>query len=240
MVRNRIRLFLEHGLCDGNSVILSKKEAHYIFNVMRLKVGDELTVFNNFDGEWLSKIQERNRTSGVLFCVKKIKGRHIPADIWLLFAPIKKSRTDFVVEKATEMGVSKIFPVLTNHSNTNRVSKDRLQSHAIEAAEQCGTRYVPEVLELSMLEDVLNSWPRGRKILFCDESLNNFNEIKKDKSGDPWAILIGPEGGFSATERKRLLSEKFVWPISLGPRILRSDTAAVVALTLWQSSIGDW
>jgi 16S rRNA (uracil1498-N3)-methyltransferase len=240
MVKNRIRLFLEHDLRDGSSVVLSKKEAHYLFNVMRLEIGDELTVFNNFDGEWLSKIQGKNRGSGVLSCIKKVKGTYFPADIWLLFSPIKKTGTDFIVEKATEMGISKIFPVLTDHSNTNRISKDRLRAHAIEAAEQCGTNYVPEVLDLRTLEDVLNSWPDKRKILFCDESLNNFQGLNRDKSSDPWAILVGPEGGFSAKERKRILSEKFVWPISLGPRILRADTAAIVALTLWQSSIGDW
>ena len=208
MVKNRIRLFLEHDLCDGNLVMLSKKQAHYIFNVMRLKTGDELTVFNNFDGEWLSKIKQTNRGSGVLCCIKKTKPRHIPADIWLLFSPIKKARTDFIVEKATEMGVSKIFPVLTDHSNTNRISRNRLQSHAIEAAEQCGISYVPDVFDLKTLEDVLCTWPKGRKILFCDESLKNFNELKRDKVSDPWAILVGPEGGFSEKERKRILNEK--------------------------------
>ena len=111
---------------------------------------------------------------------------------------------------------------------------------AIEAAEQCGISYVPDVFDLKTLEDVLCTWPKGRKILFCDESLKNFNELKRDKVSDPWAILVGPEGGFSEKERKRILNEKFVRPISLGPRVLRADTAAVVALTLWQSSIGDW
>tara|TARA_Y100000739_G_C20609002_1_gene467346 strand:+ start:518 stop:1240 length:723 start_codon:yes stop_codon:yes gene_type:complete len=240
MVKNRIRLFLEHDLRDGNLVVLSNKQANYIFNVMRLKIGDELTIFNNFDGEWLSKIRERNRKGGVLFCIKKIKDRHIPKDIWLLFAPIKKTRTDFIVEKATEMGASKILPVLTDHSNTNRISRNRLQAHAVEAAEQCQISYVPDVLDLKTLEDVLITWPKERKILFCDESLNNFKELKREKASDPWAILVGPEGGFSEKERKRILNEKFVRPISLGPRVLRADTAAVVALTLWQSSLGDW
>ena len=138
------------------------------------------------------------------------------------------------------MGASKILPVLTDHSNTNRISRNRLQAHAVEAAEQCQISYVPDVLDLKTLEDVLITWPKERKILFCDESLNNFKELKREKASDPWAILVGPEGGFSEKERKRILNEKFVRPISLGPRVLRADTAAVVALTLWQSSLGDW
>ena len=240
MIKSKIRLFLEHQLSDGNSVVLSRKQANYIFNVMRLNTGDELRIFNSSDGEWLSTVQEKSKTSGVLLCLKKLAVSFKPSDIWFIFAPIKKTRTDFIVEKVTEMGASKIVPVITDHSNTGRISRDRLQAHAIEAAEQCGTNFVPKVSELKKLSDILASWSRSRTIWFCDETKQNINNFEMIKTKGPSAILIGPEGGFSERERCSLLAKEFVHSISLGPRILRADTAAVVALTLWQLNNGDW
>ena len=240
MIKNKIRLFLEHQLSDGNSVVLSRKQANYIFNVMRLNIGDNLRVFNNNDGEWLSRIQEKSKTRGVILFLKKIAISYRPPDIWFIFAPIKKTRTDFIVEKVTEMGASKIIPVITDHSNTNRISRDRLQAHAIEAAEQCGTNFVPNVSELRKLSDILASWSMSRTIFFCDEAKYSSDRSEMIKKKGPSAILIGPEGGFSERERCMLSAKDFVHSISLGPRILRADTAAVVALTLWQSSNGDW
>jgi len=239
MVQNKIRLFVEQELYNSNSLVISKKEANYLFNVMRLKVGDHLHVFNNHNGEWLSKVTERSKTSGSLECLNKIVDSQKPPDVWLLFSPIKKSRTDYIVEKATEMGVAKIMPILTDHTNTTRISKDRLQLHAIEAAEQCGTNFVPEVTDLKKLSDVLALWSKDRMIMFCDEAKKGSSEIIKNNKNS-WAILIGPEGGFTDFERKWLVSKNFVQNVSLGPRILRADTAVVAALTLWQSSIGDW
>ena len=239
MVQNKIRLFVEQELYNGNSLVVSKKEANYLFNVMRLKVGDHLHIFNNNNGEWLSKVTEKSKTTGSLECLNKIADSQKPPDVWLLFSPIKKSRTDFIVEKATEMGVAKIMPILTDHTNTTRISKDRLQLHAIEAAEQCGTNFVPEVVDLKKLSDVLDLWSKDRMIMFCDEAKKGSTEILKN-SKNSWAILIGPEGGFTDHERTRLSSKNFVQNVSLGPRILRADTAVVAALTLWQSSIGDW
>jgi 16S rRNA (uracil1498-N3)-methyltransferase len=167
----------------------------------------------------------------------------LPPDLWLLFAPIKKARTDFIVEKATEMGVARILPVQTEFTNAERIRQDRLQAHAIEAAEQCGGTFVPEVADLQRLDAVLADWPEGRRLIFADEGRAGLSLVLPDLvegQGAGWAILIGPEGGFSQAERERLRGLPFVTAISLGPRILRADTAAVAALTLFQASLGDW
>jgi len=240
MTQIKIRLFIKQDLQVGNSVVLTSKQANYLFNVMRINLGEKLYIFNNNDGEWLSEIVHKNKRVGELVCVAKIRDVDYPQDLWLLFSPIKKARTDFIVEKATEMGVSRIIPVITDYTNINRASKDRLYAHAVEAAEQCGTNFVPEVEELTKLNFLLNNWPSNRKIMFCDEDKSGTRlTLNKDSKG-PWAILVGPEGGFSHREREQLLSRKFMCPISLGPRILRADTAVVAALTLWQSTLGDW
>jgi len=165
----------------------------------------------------------------------------MPPDVWLLFAPIKKARTDFIVEKATELGAAFVQPVLTQYTNSDRVRRDKLQSHAMEAAEQCGGTYVPEIAEITRLDTLLESWPAERRILFCDERMeapDATDALTKAGSG-PWAILIGPEGGFSEEEATRLRAMDCVTSVTLGPRVLRADTAAVAALTLWQSVLGD-
>jgi 16S rRNA (uracil1498-N3)-methyltransferase len=166
----------------------------------------------------------------------------MPPDLWLCFAPIKKARTDFIVEKAAEMGAARIVPVQTQFTNAGRVQRDRLQAHAVEAAEQCGGTYVPEVAELVRFDRFLSDWTPARRILFADEALagaaSGIGAIR-DLEG-PWAILIGPEGGFSETERARLRGLDFVHSVTLGPRILRADTAAVAAMTMWQQVLGDW
>ncbi len=163
-----------------------------------------------------------------------------PPDVWLLFAPIKKGRTDFIVEKAAELGAARICPVQTDRTNSERIRRDRLQAHAVEAAEQCGGTYVPEVAELQPLGRVLEACA-GRRLMFCDEGrAGPATALDPGLRGDPWAVLIGPEGGFSEPERARLAALPGSVPVSLGPRILRADTAAVAALTLWQSALGDW
>ena len=167
-----------------------------------------------------------------------------PPDLWLLFAPIKKARTDFIVEKAAELGAARILPVQTDFTNAERIRRDRLQAHAVEAAEQCGGTFVPPVEDLQPLGKLLDAWPEDRSLIFCDETLtNSASSLSKNASGpgaEPpkAAILIGPEGGFSKGERRRLRT--MATSISLGPRILRADTAAVAAMTLWQSTMGDW
>jgi len=163
-----------------------------------------------------------------------------PPDLWLLFAPIKKARTDFIVEKAAELGVARILPVQTDFTNSERIRQDRLQAHAIEAAEQCGGTFVPPVAELQPLARLLDGWDGARRILWADEAMAGPAETLAGLPQGSWAILIGPEGGFSEAERSRLAASPFVDRISLGPRILRADTAAVAAIALWQAALGDW
>jgi 16S rRNA (uracil1498-N3)-methyltransferase len=241
MEQAKIRLFVDHPLSEGQTVPLDKDQSHYLFGVMRMQAGGLVALFNGRDGEYQAEITVGNKRNGVLTCLSQSKPLQMPPDLWLLFAPIKKARTDFIVEKAAEMGAAKIMPVRTDYTNSERIRQDRLQAHALEAAEQCGGTYVPEVSELHKLEHVLANWDETRQIMFCDESLVGAGETLGAASGhNKWAILIGPEGGFSEAERKRLHALPFAHPISLGPRILRADTAAVAALTVWQQHLGDW
>lgn len=238
MSEAKIRLYVEHPLGQGQSVPLSRDQAHYLFGVMRLSVGAFVSLFNGQDGEWRAEVIEAGKRGGVLSCAEKTRDVQMPPDLWLLFAPIKKARTDFIVEKATEMGARRILPVQTDFTNAGRVQRDRLQAHAIEAAEQCGGTYVPEVADMARLDRVLAGLGE-RNVMFCDEALVGVSPTLPDASG-PWAILIGPEGGFSDKERSRLHVMETAHPVSLGPRILRADTAAVAALTVWQQRLGDW
>ena len=237
---NKIRLFVDHTLGEAQSVPLSKDQAHYIFSVMRKSIGETILIFDGNNGEWEASIEEISKKSGVLFCIKQTKPQIMPPDLWLFFSPLKKVRTDFIVEKATELGVAKIIPVQTEHTNADRVKLSRLSAHAIEAAEQCGGTYIPKIEELQKINEVLENFPLDRRLLFCDEKLQapevNLENLKKGK----WAILVGPEGGFSEVERNHLKGLKFTFSISLGPRILRADTAAVTAISLWQNYLGDW
>ena len=237
----KIRLYVEHPLGEGQSVPLTQPQAHYLFGVMRLGRGDAVTLFNGRDGEWRAEVVEAGKRGGVLDCVAQSGAQKDPPDLWLLFAPIKKARTDFIVEKAAEMGAAKILPVQTEFTNSERIRQDRLQAHAVEAAEQCGGVFVPEVKDLSRLDRLLANWPADRQLMFCDEALAGGSSVLSDSlAGQPWAILIGPEGGFSDAERARLSALDFAHPVALGPRILRADTAAVAAMTLWQRQLGDW
>lgn len=204
-------------------------------------VGAAVLLFNGRDGEWRADVAEAGKRGGILVCALLTKPLQMPPDLWLLFAPIKKARTDFIVEKAVEMGVARIMPVQTQHTHADRIRQDKMQAHAMEAAEQCGATIVPDVAELAGLEKVLAGWDSGRRILWCDEAMAGDKVALADQArGLPWAILIGPEGGFSDREQARLRAMDCVVPISLGPRILRADTAAVAALTLWQATLGDW
>lgn len=234
-----VRLFVDHELGQGQRVPLSREQAHYLFGVMRLSVGAELLLFNGRHGEWRAEVAETGKRAGVILCVQVSRPQAMPPDLWLLFAPIKKARTDFIVEKAVEMGVRRICPVLTEFTNADRVRQDRLQAHAREAAEQCGATYVPEVANAERLERVLEAWDPARRIMFCDEARAGASRSLPEHAG-PWAIVIGPEGGFSERERARFSSLESAHPVALGPRILRADTAAVAALTLWQMQFGDW
>lgn len=236
----KIRLYVDAPLGLGQSVLLTKEQAHYLFGVMRLSLGAFVALFNGRDGEYQAEVVEAGKRKGVLMCREHSKPLQMPPDLWLLFAPIKKARTDFIVEKAAEMGVARICPVQTEFTNSERIRRDRLQAHAVEAAEQCGGTFVPEVADLEKLDKVLDSWPEDRALVFCNESLVGARQALAANPQCKAAILIGPEGGFSEKERKRLEKLPFVTQISLGPRILRADTAAVAALTLWQTTNGDW
>ncbi|MCR9124512.1 MAG: 16S rRNA (uracil(1498)-N(3))-methyltransferase [Rhodobacteraceae bacterium] len=235
----KIRLYVDHPLGPGQTVPLDAGQAHYLFGVMRQAVGAAVAVFNGHDGEWLAQIASAGRRAGVLTVASRTRAQQDPPDLWLLFAPIKKARTDFIVEKATEMGAARIVPVQTDHTNAERIRQDRLRAHAVEAAEQCGGTFVPEVAPLQRLTAVLDAWDHGRQLVFCDEALAEAGPTPPI-AGAPAAVLIGPEGGFSQSERARLRGLPFSRPMRLGPRILRADTAAVAALTLWQQQAGDW
>jgi 16S rRNA (uracil1498-N3)-methyltransferase len=236
----KIRLYIDQPLGPEQSLELSRDHAHYLFGVMRQTVGAEVAVFNGRDGEWLCSVTEAGKRGGVLACVAKTRDLQMPPDLWLIFAPIKKARTDFIVEKATEMGAARIIPAATDFTNSERIRQDRLQAHAIEAAEQCGGTFVPEVSDLQKLSSLLDHWPSERQIMFCDEAEVGAARALGSATQGPWAIVIGPEGGFSEKERARLSAMPQSHVVSLGPRILRADTAAVAALTLWQLQLGDW
>jgi 16S rRNA (uracil1498-N3)-methyltransferase len=240
MVQAKVRLFVDHPLAQGQTVLLDKDQSNYLFAVMRLKEGAFVALFNGVDGEYQAEVTTANKRSGALMCHAQSKPLQMPPDLWLIFAPIKKARTDFIVEKAAEMGAAKILPVNTDYTNADRIRQDRLQAHALEAAEQCGGTYVPDVTDLQKLDRLLADWDDTRQIMFCDEALVGAAETLGAASGDKWAILIGPEGGFSPAERDRLHALPFAHAVSLGPRILRADTAAVAAMTIWQQHLGDW
>ena len=235
----KVRIYLEEPLGKGQSVTLSRDHAHYLFGVMRLSVGDEIYVFDGRTGEYAATVAVAGKRSGSLFIVDKTRELDLPPDLWLIFAPIKKERTDFIVEKAAEMGVRRILPVTTDFTNSGRINRERLQSHAVEAAEQCGGTFVPTVDQLRPLSNVLAEWRGERRLFYADEALAG-STVTPPAGNGPAAVLIGPEGGFSEPERTRLAALAFAQPVCLGPRILRADTAAVVALAMWQIFLGDW
>ncbi|MEO0915658.1 MAG: 16S rRNA (uracil(1498)-N(3))-methyltransferase, partial [Pseudomonadota bacterium] len=209
----KVRLYVDHPLALGQSVPLSRDQAHYLFGVMRLTQGASVLVFNGRNGEWRATLSQSGKRAGTLHCEEHTAPQQNPPDIWLLFAPIKKARTDFIVEKASELGAARILPVQTEFTNSERIRQDRLHAHAVEAAEQCGGTYVPPVHEIRKLSSVLDSWPEERELIFCDEALAA-DVGHPGASPDPFsfksvptapaAILIGPEGGFSQAERARL------------------------------------
>ena len=244
----KIRLYVDTDLGPGHQVALERDQAHYLVGVMRCGIGDSVLLFNGRDGEWWAGIVEAGKRAAVLECREQTRVQSATRDLWLCFAPVKKARTDFIAEKACEMGCRRLVPVFTRYTNSERVRTDRLRAHGIEAAEQCGMLSVPEVAEPVTLDRLLADWPEERQLMFCDESGTadpapkvlsrvGLNPTLRDA---PWAVLIGPEGGFSPEEAERLRGLSYAHPVSLGPRILRADTAAVAALTIWQATLGDW
>ena len=240
MGEKSVRLFVDQRVSEGERIALTREQAHYLFGVMRLTEGDGIEVFDGRSDGRHARIVEAGKKAGTVICTHVATPFRAPPDLWLMFAPIKKERTDFIVEKAAELGAARIMPVQTEYTQTGRIKRDRLQAHAVEAAEQCGGTHVPEVSEMVTLSALIDGWDTGRRILWPDEALAGPASTLAGAQAGPWAILVGPEGGFSDGERARLRGIPSVTPVSLGPRILRADTAAVAALTLWQAALGDW
>ncbi|MCU0909224.1 MAG: 16S rRNA (uracil(1498)-N(3))-methyltransferase [Rhodobacteraceae bacterium] len=246
MAERRVRLHIDHPLGPGQTVPLSQGQAHYLGNVLRLAPGAAVRLFNGQDGEWRARLVEAGRRGGVALAEVQEVPQGVPPDVWLMFAPVKKAQTDFIVEKAVELGAGRIMAVATDFTNAERVRADRLQGIAVEAAEQCGATWVPRVEDTGRLARLLDGWDPARRILWADEGLAGGGLAGAAGGGlaalprSPWAVLTGPEGGFSPPERVRLAGLPFVVPVRLGPRILRAETAALAALVLWQAACGDW
>jgi 16S rRNA (uracil1498-N3)-methyltransferase len=239
---NAQRLFVEAELAEGRNVACSAEQANYLENVLRLKAGDAILVFNGRDGEWRAELAGSGRRGVALAVGGKVREQEGGPDIDYLFAPLKRARLDYMVQKATEMGVARLRPVITRRTVAERVNLERMRANAIEAAEQCGILRIPEVAAPVKLEAALAGWDAGRRLVFCDEGAEEscpVTALVRIAPG-PLALLVGPEGGFEKAERELLASKPFVTRISLGPRILRADTAAVAALALLNAVLGDW
>ena len=252
------RLYIETGpglvLKPGLSLPASKPDSHYLISVMRRTKGDGVRLFNGVDGEWTARIALANRKGALLELIEQTRKQVESPDLTLLFAPVKRQKTELIVEKATELGARSIWPVLTQHTQADRTKMDRLEAIAKEASEQTERLDLPQINDPSKLAKVLEGWDETCPIFYCDEAGDENDQVwggqtgrarpmldvLKDQSSTRAAILIGPEGGFSVEERTQLRSLPFVHPVSLGPRILRAETAVIAALTLWQSVCGDW
>jgi 16S rRNA (uracil1498-N3)-methyltransferase len=237
-----VRLFVEMPLAAGAVVECTSAQANYLGNVMRLGVGDRLLVFNGRDGEWLARLAMAKKGRCVLAAEAQTRAQGGGPDIHYLFAPLKKARLDYMVQKATEMGAALLQPVITRRTIAERVNSERMRANAIEAAEQCGILRLPEVREPEKLGAVLKDWPQERLLVFADEAapIASPLEALATMPKGPAALLIGPEGGFDPAEREALRALPFVRAISLGPRVMRADTAAVAALALINAALGDW
>jgi 16S rRNA (uracil1498-N3)-methyltransferase len=232
------RLFVDETLGEGMVLTLGGAQANYLGNVLRLGAGAGIKAFDDRTGEWLASIEDAGKRRVVLRIERKLRERESVPDLWLLFAPIKRGRIDWLVEKATELGAARLVPVVTRRTIVDRLNLERLRAHAVEAAEQCERTALPELGEPVKLEALLKEWPSGRALYFADEA--GGAPLADAVRAGPAAILIGPEGGFTDEERAAISAMKQARPVSLGPRILRADTAAIAALAIWMSAAGDW
>jgi len=242
---SQIRLYIDCPLYEGAEIELAREQSHYLGTVMRKQAGAQLAVFNGREGCYLAEIVEIGRKSGLLRCLSLQEAQWYGPDLWLLFAPVKKARLDFMAQKATELGASIIWPVRTAFCQVKAIKDERLEANAIEAAEQTERLDIPEIKPFTPLDELLANWPDDRALLFCDERLSGdhnhdaariISQLKQTKA----AVLIGPEGGFSMEEKAEIDALKASYGLSLGPRILRADTAALSALSLYQAIRGDW
>ena len=241
----RLRLYVQEPLAPGAAFSVSEAQAHYLLHVMRARPGQRLALFNGRDGEWLAEIATVAKRGVVLTCLKQTMPQTGVPDLWLLFAPVKKTPSDYLTQKATELGVSLLQPVMTRRTIVSRINAERMLANAVEAAEQSGRLSVPEIREAMSLEKALANWPGERTLYFCDEfgataTNGDAKPLAQAATSGAAAILTGPEGGFDGHERDTLRGLSFVVPVTLGPRILRADTAALAALAIWQSAGGDW
>lgn len=237
------RLFIDEPLVPDADISCGTAQSNYLRNVLRLPQGAEILVFNGRQGEWRARVEPHGKRACRLLVVEQHRVQSGGPDLVYLFAPLKHARLDYVVQKATEMGVASLQPVMTERTIAKRVNTERMRLNVIEAAEQCGVLRVPEVCEPRTLEALLADWPTGRILLFADEAADEgspFAAFDGLERGAPIAVLIGPEGGFSDAERRTLKAASFVRTLSLGPRIMRADTAAVALLTLVNAVVGDW
>ncbi|WP_339780999.1 16S rRNA (uracil(1498)-N(3))-methyltransferase [uncultured Thalassospira sp.] len=252
--RARQRLFVADAITAGAEIALSPEQSHYLEHVMRLKPGTPVKIFNGMDGEWLATLSELHKKKGVVSVETCLRDQHNSNGPALAFAPIKKQRLDFLIEKSVELGVSRLMPIITAHSITDKVRLDRLQAQVIEAAEQSERLDVPKIDQPVKLYDWLANWPENNHLLFCDEtgSGSPIGDVLTESLAKPAGsaidnnnvvnhiLVIGPEGGFAPDETDRIRKQPFATAVSLGPRILRAETAAIAALAVYQDRIGDW
>jgi 16S rRNA (uracil1498-N3)-methyltransferase len=240
------RLFVDGALAAGVEVSLSDAQSHHLRHVLRRVDGAALRLFNGRDGEWAGTFHGRGKKGGAALIGDRLREQDREPDLWLCFAPVKKARIDYVAEKATELGVALLQPVVTQHTVVDRVNVERLRANAVEAAEQSERLTVPEVRAPVPFNRLLGEWPSPRRLLVCDESgagppiAQVLSALDERTRSAPWAILVGPEGGFDRAELEALHRMKDVTAVGLGPRILRADTAALAALACWQGLVGDW
>lgn len=241
-MRDSNRLYVTEDLAAGRRVALAPEQVHYLLNVLRLGDGDSVRLFNGRDGEWRAALRPAGRKRAEAEAVERLRPQDALPDVWLLFAPIKGARLDAIAEKATELGAARLCPVWTRRTVVTRINQDRLRAQMIEAAEQCERLQIPALAAPQDLDKLLSAWPPDRSLFFADEAGDAPPALRAfaNEKAAPAAILIGPEGGFDASERALIRRLPQARPITLGPRILRADTAVFAALSLYQSTLGDW
>ena len=239
---NMQRMYIDGDLAAGAAITCTPEQTNYLRNVLRMRPGEPVLVFNGREGEWRAELAEGSKRAAALLVAAQARPQESGPDVDYLFAPLKRARLDYMVQKAVEMGVARLRPVLTRFTTPERVNMERMRANAIEAAEQCGILRIPELHQPAKLESVIAAWDAARTLIFCDEGSDTADPLAVlgGLPHGPLALLIGPEGGFADAERELLASKPFVARISLGPRILRADTAAVAALALVNAALGDW
>ena len=244
-MKKNLRIYTDQKLQKG-FFTLDKKKSHYLKNVMRMDIGDYINIFNENDGEWIAKIDSFKKNQSIVSVEEFYRSSSNFYDICLLFAPIKQARLDYMAQKTCEMGVKTLLPIFTDYTQSKKINSDRFRSNLIEAAEQCDFNCIPELMEPENFDNILINWDsffKDRNVIFCDENStsNAFSLLKNHNNKEKkWSIIVGPEGGFSEKERKLINQKDNSFNLSLGPRILRSDTAAIAVLSIFQMLIGDW